>query len=422
MVRAPMFHLDRESGSRGGSDRPDGADNRKPLPPRTQRVVQRFSVPYEYPVVFTWDALDPENPALVQVLAEREPARRHRVLPILDAGLERAWPDLAQRLGAYVEGHRGRLLLAGEPLVVAGGEGAKNDPELLPALQRHFQSHRMDRHSFVLAIGGGSVLDAVGFAAATCHRGLRLVRMPSTVLAQNDSGVGVKNGVNAFGTKNFMGAFAPPYAVVNDLRLLERLPARERVSGFAEAVKVALICDVDFFAWIESAAGALAVGEWQALATLIRRCAELHLRHIATSGDPFEQGSARPLDFGHWAAHKLETLTRHELRHGEAVAIGLLLDSRYSADMGLLPFPDLERIASLLGRLGLPRWHPALDAVDRDGRRRVLQGLDEFREHLGGELTISLLRGIGRAVEVHDLDTTRIDAAITWMRDRVSGP
>jgi len=421
-VPAPMFHLTGDHGSRGGPDGPEAAGDAKPLLPRTQRLVQRFSVPYEYPVVFTWDALDPENPALAQALAEREPARRHRVLPILDAGLEQAWPDLPQRLGAYVERHRGRLLLAGQPLVVAGGEGAKNDPELLPALQRHFQAHHMDRHSFVLAIGGGSLLDAVGFAAATCHRGLRLVRMPSTVLAQNDSGVGVKNGVNAFGTKNFMGAFAPPYAVVNDLRLLERLPARERVSGLAEAVKVALIRDGDFFAWIESAAEGLAAGERQALATLIRRCAELHLRHIATSGDPFEHGSARPLDFGHWAAHKLETLTRHELRHGEAVAIGLMLDSRYSADLGLLPAPDLERIVALLGGLGLPRWHPALDAVDADGRRRVLQGLDEFREHLGGELTISLLRGIGSAVEVHDLDPTRIDAAITWMRDRVSDP
>jgi 3-dehydroquinate synthase len=238
------------------------------------------------------------------------------------------------------------------------------------------------------------------------------------VLAQNDSGVGVKNGVNAFGTKNFLGTFAPPFAVVNDLRLLERLPARERVAGLAEAVKVALIRDADFFAWLESNAAALMAAEPRALAMLIRRCAELHLRHIATSGDPFEHGSARPLDFGHWAAHKLEALSGHELRHGEAVAIGLVLDSRYSADVGLLPPADLRRIVRLVGTLGLPRWHSVLDAVDSTGRRCVLDGLAEFREHLGGDLTVSLLGGIGRSVEVHDMDPQRIEGAIAWMRDR----
>jgi 3-dehydroquinate synthase len=387
---------------------------------RTQRVVQRFSVAFEYPVVFTWDAFDPDNSALVQTLADGDAERRHRVLPILDAGLEQAWPELRPRLVSYLERHATRLTLAGEPLAIPGGEHTKNDPGLLATLHGHFQAHRMDRHSFVLVVGGGCVLDTVGYAAATCHRGLRLVRMPSTVLGQNDSGIGVKNGVNAFATKNFLGTFAPPYAVVNDLRLLERLPLRERLSGLAEAVKVALIRDADFFAWLESHAAALVGFEPPAVATMIRRCAELHLRHIATSGDPFEQGSARPLDFGHWAAHKLETLTGHELRHGEAVAIGLVLDSRYSADVGLLPAADVDRIASLVARLGLPRWHPALEAVDGNGRRRVLEGLAEFREHLGGDLTVSLLREIGRSVEVHEMDPARIEKAILWMHEHLA--
>jgi 3-dehydroquinate synthase len=228
----------------------------------------------------------------------------------------------------------------------------------------------------------------------------------------------VKNGINAFGAKNFVGTFLPPNAVINDFRFLERLPARERVAGMAEAVKVALIRDAGFFAWLESRGPALAEGDTGALATLIRRCAELHLRHIGTGGDPFERGSARPLDFGHWAAHKLEAMTAHELRHGEAVAIGVLLDSRYSVESGLLDEGGLARIERLLGTLGLPRWHPALDARTPDGRLAVLAGLDDFREHLGGDLTITLLRGVGQALEVHEVHEPLVARAVEWLRQR----
>jgi 3-dehydroquinate synthase len=239
--------------------------------------------------------------------------------------------------------------------------------------------------------------------------------MPTTVLGQADSGVGVKNGVNAFGAKNFIGTFAPPYAVLNDLRLLDRLSLRDRIAGQAEAVKVALIRDAGFFGWLEAGVDRLAACETEALGQLVRRCAELHLRHIGTGGDPFEMGNARPLDFGHWAAHKLESLTAHELRHGEAVAIGVLLDSRYCVEAGLLALSDFERIFALLQRLGLPCWHDQLLAPGRGPRPALFDGLDEFREHLGGELTVTLLRGIGNAEEVHALEETRIRAALSWL-------
>ena len=240
----------------------------------------------------------------------------------------------------------------------------------------------MDRHSFALVLGGGAVQDAAGFAAATAHRGIRTVRMPTTVLSQNDSGVGVKNGVNRFGSKNFVGTFSPPFAVVNDASFLDRLPARDRVAGLAEALKVALIRDAAFFESLEGAADALASFDRDATEEVARRCAALHLRHIATGGDPFELGSARPLDFGHWAAHKLESMTAHELRHGEAVAIGIALDTRYSVEAEPARRGRRRaRIHALMGRLGLPRWHDALAIRAGGGRLAVLDGLDEFREH-----------------------------------------
>jgi 3-dehydroquinate synthase len=154
------------------------------------------------------------------------------------------------------------------------------------------------------------------------------------------------------------------------------------------------------------------------MATMIRRCAELHMRQIAKGGDPFETGSARPLDFGHWSAHRLEAMTRHHLRHGEAVAIGIALDARYSVTAGLLEAGAEERICALLEHLGFRLWHPALSARDTSGRLLILQGLSEFREHLGGELTVTLLEAIGRGVEVHEMDEARIVEAIAWLESR----
>jgi 3-dehydroquinate synthase len=380
------------------------------------RIHQSFSVPFTYAITFTRDALAPDNTALLDAFTRLEPERRHRVLPIVDAGLVAAFPELPGWLTAYFTRHAARLELAAPPALVAGGENAKNAPQVVARLHALFHEHHLDRHSFALVMGGGAVQDAAGFAAATAHRGLRTVRAPTTVLAQGDSGVGVKNGVNLFGSKNFVGTFAPPFAVVNDARFLERLPRRERVAGLAEAVKVALIRDASFFESMEATAGALAALDLDATEGVVRRCAALHLHHIATGGDPFELGSARPLDFGHWAAHKLESMTAHELRHGEAVAIGIVLDSRYAFEAGLLPESDATRIHRLVGRLGLPRWHDALAVRGASRRLAVLDGLDEFREHLGGELTVTLLRGVGRALEVHEMDVALVERAIAWLR------
>jgi 3-dehydroquinate synthase len=386
------------------------------LPSDPDRIRQSFSVPFEYDVIFTRDAFDPQNRTVVDALSQRQPARRHKVLAVFDEGFAAAWPETAGQLRDYFQRHAQHLALVADPVTILGGEAAKNDPGLVNRLHALFHQHHMDRHSFVLIVGGGGVQDAAGYAAATAHRGIRTVRMPTTVLGQNDSGVGVKNGVNLFGSKNFVGSFAPPFAVVNDASFLTRLPRRDRVAGLAEAIKVALIRDATFFQSIEQNAGALAALDLDATEDVVRRCAALHLHHIATGGDPFELGSARPLDFGHWAAHKLESMTSHELRHGEAVALGIVLDSRYAFEAGLLGEDDCARVHALMGRLGLPRWHDALAIRAGGGRLAVLDGLDDFREHLGGDLTVTLLRGIGRAVEVHEMDPARVEKAIAWMR------
>jgi 3-dehydroquinate synthase len=377
-----------------------------------------FSVPFRYSVHFTEAMLEPSNRVLVDALRRLEPQRRQRVLAVVDDGVERAHPELIASLRRYAVAHADALQLLGDPIIVPGGERSKNDPALVTLLHQRMAAVGLDRQSFCLAIGGGAMLDMVGFAAATCHRGVRIVRAPSTVLGQNDSGIGVKNGVNAFGLKNFVGSFAVPFAVINDFALLHTLSRRDRVAGMAEAVKVALVRDAEFFEWLCANSAALARLEPEATAHMIRRCARLHVEHIAGGGDPFELGSARPLDYGHWVAHKLESLTEHRLRHGEAVAIGLALDSRYSAELGWLDPEVAERIAQLLVELGFRLYDPALELRDREGRLLVLEGLREFREHLGGELTISMLKRPGSAVDVHEMDAARVGRCIHWLTER----
>ena len=379
---------------------------------------QRFSVPYDYPVYFTEALFDPENPVLREVLTRLEPARRHRCLVFIDDGLLAAHPGLAEEVTAYAAAHPAAVELVCPPQVSPGGERVKGDLHFVEQMQQALYDHHIDRHSYVIAIGGGAFLDAVGLVAATTHRGVRHIRVPTTVLAQNDSGVGVKNGVNLFGQKNFVGTFAPPFAVLNDIAFLDSLGERDKIAGMAEAVKVALIRDGAFFTWLERQADDLATFRRDAMATMIRRCAELHMRQIGQGGDPFEAGSARPLDYGHWAAHKLESLTRHHLRHGEAVAIGIALDARYSVLAGLLAAGEEEGICVLLEHLGFRLWHTALERKDPQGRAVVLAGLRDFQEHLGGELTITLLADIGIGVEVHAMDEARVQQAIDWLKAR----
>jgi len=286
---------------------------------------------------------------------------------------------------------------------VPGGETVKNDIAHPLSLLRVINDVGLDRQSYVAVIGGGAVLDMVSFAAAIAHRGIRVLRLPTTVLAQADSGVGVKNSINLFGKKNFAGTFVPPFAVVNDLDFLETLDCRDRVAGIVEAVKVALLKDAPFFE--EIAANAARVASDSAiLRRVIERSAELHLQHICGNGDPFELGSARPLDFGHWAAHKLESMTNHRLRHGEAVAIGIALDVAYSVRKGFLPRAVADRIVKVLDTIGFQLWDDALEQRERDGSHTLITGLREFREPLGGELHITLLRGIGSSFEVTDMD------------------
>lgn len=389
-------------------------------------IQQRFSVEYAYDVHFTTGLFHPENELLAEAIAASEEPMPKKVLVVVDEGLLDHYDNLITEIKNYAASHDQVITLCASPIVVPGGEAAKNDPALVNHIHEVIYESRLDRHAYVVAVGGGAVLDLAGYAAGTAHRGIRLVRAPTTALAQNDSGVGVKNGINAFKTKNFLGTFEPPHAVLNDVTFLRTLDDRDWRAGISEAIKVGLLKDASFFAELQDTASILAppTRDLDAMGHVVHRCAELHLDHIATSGDPFEKGSSRPLDFGHWAAHKLEELTNYDLRHGEAVAIGIALDCVYSHLRGRLSTEALEQILDLMTALGFDVYVPELDAyIDRpDDPRCLFQGLDSFREHLGGELTIMLLDDIGEGVEVHSVDRDLYRDAIDHLRERQALP
>jgi len=380
-----------------------------PTHTETYVYIEEIAVPFSYPVTFTRNAFDPANPVLADAVDGR-------MLAYVDSGLAEAQPELPDALAAYAAAHALDLLTP--PRILPGGETAKDGWDVVNGVIAEIVKHRLCRQSTVLAVGGGAMLDAVGLAASLVHRGVRLVRMPSTTLSQDDGGVGVKTGINLGDVKNLLGTFAPPSAVVNDLALLRTLPRDVMLDGVAEAFKVAIIKDADFFAYLVEQAEALGRGETETLEETVRRSAVLHLDHIRQGADPFEMGDARPLDFGHWAAHRLEGLSDYAVRHGQGVAIGIALDSHYAWRTGLLGRGEFDAILDAFVRAGLPVWHPLLEQRDAEGTLAVVEGIEQFREHLGGRLCITLPDGIGQRVEVNDMDLALIEEGITFLKER----
>jgi 3-dehydroquinate synthase len=381
-------------------------------------IEQHIGVAFRFALHFTAGVFDSGNPLLRQVVGESADRAPAPAVFVVDRGLLPGHPHIVNAIEQYCEKHADVLALAAPVLLVQGGEKIKNDWHHVADIHRMIHRAGLCRHSYVVGVGGGAVLDVVGFAAATAHRGIRHIRIPTTVLSQDDSAVGVKNGINGYGKKNFLGTFAPPWAVINDSTFLPTLDDRDWRSGISEAIKAALIRDPEFFDFIEAHAAALRSRDLPVMEQVVRRSAALHLAHIGQGGDAFEQGSSRPLDYGHWSAHKLEAITDYRLRHGEAVGIGIALDTTYAHLAGALGEPQWRRVIDVLRAVGLAIYTPELsDHLDNpDDPRGVLHGLREFREHLGGELTILLLDDIGRSFDAHDIDTGMMIRSIEVLR------
>ena len=371
-----------------------------------------FNVPFVHRLRFTRDVAGDDFSVLQDVIEFAE-GQRSKVLFVAERPIAETSIAISQIADQF--SRASNIELVAPPMLVAGGEAIKNSSSEVEQILSAINQHDLDRRSYVIALGGGAMLDATGYAAAIAHRGIRLIRLPTTTLAQADSGVGVKNAINHFGKKNWVGTFAVPWAVINDQTLLQSLPDREFINGFSEAVKVSLLKDRDEFDWLCENAERIRDRDLETSTRAIEHACRLHLRHITEGGDPFEMLEARPLDFGHWSAHKLEPISEYRIRHGEAVATGVAIDCFYSTIKFGFPETDAIRVCQTLTNLGLSLWHDEIEPVSR-----LLEGLEEFRQHLGGRLTITMLRDVGDPINVHEIDIDAMSRAIAMLHQNAA--
>jgi len=308
-----------------------------------------------------------------------------QLLVVTDQTVARLWlPRLAQGLAGHDFAR----------CVIPDGEEQKTLETAMSVIDA-LVAARIHRDGMVLALGGGVVGDVAGFAAASYQRGIGLLQLPTTLLAQVDSSVGGKTGVNHPGGKNLIGAFHQPRAVIADTDTLSTLPDRELRAGFAEIVKAALVADAAFFGWLEQNAGAVLAREPEALAQAIRRACKIKAAIVAQ--DEREQGPRTLLNLGHSFGHAIEAGAGYgRVLHGEAVATGLVLAAEFSARSGRLKSEDAARVRALVQRAGLPADPP------RIGRGRMLELMGMDKKVAGGRLRLVLLDAIGAATATAD--------------------
>jgi 3-dehydroquinate synthase len=322
---------------------------------------------------------------------------------------------LAQAGARIAEAVSGRLLVVSNPVVSAiyreqfsqslidaglgfawvkipDGESLKN-LDTVAFLYDHAFEAGLDRSSAVVALGGGVVGDISGFVAATYMRGIAFVQVPTTLLAQVDSSVGGKVGVNHPRGKNVIGAFHQPRLVLADISTLQSLPPREVAAGLAEVIKCAVIRDGSFFAWLEENLEAILRLDEQALGHLVEVCCRIKASVVEEDENESAKGVRQLLNYGHTMGHALESLTGYGVfRHGEAVAVGMVLSARAAQRLGYLDAQDVERIKSLLERAGLPVTLSA-----ELGRSSLEAAIAHDKKARGGRINFIVPRAIGQA-------------------------
>ena len=288
-------------------------------------------------------------------------------------------------------------------LAVPAGESSKSLARLEDLLERML-AHGIDRSTPVIGFGGGVVGDLAGFAAAVALRGLPFVQIPTTLLAQVDSAVGGKTGINARHGKNLIGAFHQPQLVLADLATLDTLPRRQLLAGYAEIVKYGAIDRPDFFGWLERHGPDLLAGDIAARAHAVRLCCEAKAAIVAA--DEREAGRRALLNLGHTFGHALEAATGFgdRLLHGEAVAIGMVLAFDLSVRLGLCPAADAARLRRHLAAVGLPTTPPPGVGAPGD----LLAHMSRDKKVSAGRITFILAEGLGRAFIACDIDPAEV--------------
>ena len=301
--------------------------------------------------------------------------------------------------------------VASEALILAPGEGTKSWPYLSQTVEWLLEQ-RVERRDVVIALGGGVIGDLVGFAAAILRRGVRFVQVPTSLLAQVDSSVGGKTGINAPQGKNLIGAFHQPSLVLADIDALATMPERDFLSGYGEVVKYGLLGDAAFFSWLEEQGPALAAGDVAARAYAVRRSVEMKAEIVVR--DETEQGDRALLNLGHTFCHALEAATGYSdrLLHGEGVAIGCALAFELSARLGLCSQEDPSRVRAHLADMKMKRDLSDIPG-ELPGAEALLTLMGQDKKVIDGQLRFILAHGIGKAFVTSDVPQEAVRALLS---------
>jgi 3-dehydroquinate synthase len=309
--------------------------------------------------------------------------------------------NIAGRQLLQILGHAGFRV---EAAVIAAGEDSKN-LATTAWLYEQMVAYGLDRKSTVFALGGGIVGDIAGFVAATYMRGIPFVQIPTTLLAQVDSSVGGKTGVNLPLGKNLVGSFHQPSLVFVDVAFLKTLPDREYLTGLAEVIKYGVIWDEEFFGYLERQQTYIMNRDPLCLQYIINRCCTIKAEIVAV--DETETGIRALLNLGHTFGHALESLTRYQLyTHGEAVAIGMVLAARLACNLQYISKSDLERIIKLIGAMGLPTEYKDIERYD------IIQQMYKDKKNVGGHIQLILPTGIGTSKMFNDVTEEQIESVL----------
>ncbi len=354
-----------------------------------------------YDIVIGADVIDRAG----SLLAERFPGRRFGI--VTDDAVARAQ---LPRLLAALDGAE----LAHTEIVLPHGEATKRWEKLGEAVEGLLAA-RLERGDLVIALGGGVIGDLAGFAASIARRGMDFIQIPTSLLAQVDSSVGGKTGINSPHGKNLIGAFHQPRLVLADLSALDTLPPREFAAGYAEVVKYGLIDDEAFFFWLEQHRPAIFAGDMALRAEMVARCCAAKARVVIE--DEKEIGVRALLNLGHTFGHALEKATGYSdrLLHGEGVAIGMVLAHGFSAELGLAPSQDTGRIAAHLHAAGLPTRIADIPG-ELPPTDMLMDAIGQDKKVVRGALTFILTRGIGQAFIERNVEPARVRDYIERMR------
>jgi 3-dehydroquinate synthase len=358
-------------------------------------VLMRYQLQESYPVINTEGLLDPGN----RLLAAQCPNMRATV--VLDSNVDKLY---GARINAYLRANS----ISYSPVVLAATEMEKDLAAVLRICAAAEETIAGRRDPFI-AIGGGIVQDVTGFAASMFRRGVPFIRVPTTLIGIVDAGVGVKQGINWMGHKNFLGAFYPPQLVLNDLAFLQTLELRQWRCGLAEMIKMGIVRDAPLFGLLETHYSDFLSRQ---ITDPVRRTIDMAIMGMLEELQPniYEWDLERRVDFGHAFGHILEIQSQFSLHHGEAVAIDMALSTHIAYQRGECDENTLKRILLLLAKAGLPLYHVACDP------QRIWNGLADVAAHRGGKLNLVVPTGIGSAAFLDRIKLAELKAAVAFMR------